>query len=736
MRWAIILSALFTSSVFADTLILNPSKDNSLYESETGHLSNGQGQYLFVGKTSSGSIRRAVLAFPVTEKLPKGATIDAVRLRLHLSKTIAAPSALSLHRLEQDWGEGSSKAGGQEGGGADAKIGDSTWIHSQFSNTLWQQAGGDFVTRASASQTPDTPNNSYTWGSTPELLADVQQWIAQPETNFGWIIIGDESQNLTAKRFNSREFADSALQPQLEIEYHGGEPIVNPITDPFPEPIATGDLHFSLKPLADNMVAPNFGTFAPGDNAHLYVSDQPGILWRINLDSGEKIAFADFSSDLITLNNSYDERGFLGFAFHPNYADNGLLYTYTSDPAQASADFALDKADHDSVIKVWQLEPQNPDAHPAQAQELLRIAQPARNHNGGGMVFDAQGLLYIALGDGGGADDAYGNGQNLQTPLGSILRIDPLGSNSNNGRYGIPSDNPFINQTDVVPEIFAYGLRNPFRLSIDKVSGDIYAADVGQHQIEEVNKITAGGNYGWPLKEGSFAFDANGSGRGFVTDAQLDDQSLIDPVAAYDHDEGISIIGGFVQNLAQPSPANGYYLFADYAKNFKNGGRLFAWRAGEAIQSLSFLDREHLGLLVLGFAEDAQGNLYVLGNDTGNTTDKSGVVWRLVPESHLDLDRQKLHMHYLEIGNQAYQLDLALVNTQPIRFQVLLDSLIQLPSSYVATTSDASFNPETQILQLPSLSVKVDAGIERYRVVLRLEGADLQLQLLEAALLP
>ena len=746
MLWRMLVLSLLLGNAYAETVTLNPNKDNTLFESTEGTLSNGQGSYLFVGKTARGATRRALLAFPVAEAVPAGATITQVTLSLHMSQSVAGAETVSVHRLQRDWGESTSDAAGQEGRGVAAETGDATWIHTRFDTENWQQAGGDFVATASASQSIAGEGVTYNWESTPALVADVQQWLDTPETNFGWILLGNETSNRNAKRFNSREFTDVSLRPQLVVEFTTGSTPTTPtpLTNPFPEPISQGDLRVSLKPLAEGMVAPNFGTFAPGDAAHLYISDQTGILWRIALSNGEKIVFADLSDALVPLGisgaGSYDERGLLGFAFHPNYAENGLLYTYTSEPATDNADFPVANADHDSVVKVWEVaQPQDPAARPANPRVILRIAQPQFNHNGGGMLFDANGLLYIGLGDGGGSDDVNASGQNLQTPLGTILRIDPLGNNSRNQQYGIPSDNPFINTPNALPEIFAYGLRNPFRISLDSTTGELYAADVGQHQVEELNRIVAGGNYGWALKEGPFAFDANGEGRGFVTNAPVEDTSLIDPVAAYDHDEGISIIGGFVyRGRHAPSPLFGSYIFGDYAKTFNNDGRLFYWQAGADIQELQLVDREALGLFVLGFAEDATGGLYVLGNTTGNTHDETGQVWRLMPDSSLDLAAGVLRVAVVNIAGQANQVDLRLTNAESLTFEVLLDSLQLLPNTYLNTSSDGQFDAATGIVNLPSITVRTGETLTRYAARLQLQetATGLQLQVLEAELLP
>lgn len=206
-----------TNSTIPISLTLASSKDNTLYENATGNISNGAGDYLFAGQTNQSSIRRGLLAFDLTDKLPAGATIVSATLQLHLSKTSAGSSTVSLHRVLANWGEGSSNANSNEGGGATASPGDATWLHTLFDATLWQTAGGDFAPTASAA-TSVANVATYQWRS-PTLLADVQGWQANPATNFGWLLMGDESASGTAKRFDSRENPTAANRPQLTIVY-------------------------------------------------------------------------------------------------------------------------------------------------------------------------------------------------------------------------------------------------------------------------------------------------------------------------------------------------------------------------------------------------------------------------------------------------------------------------------------------------------------------------------------
>lgn len=435
------------------------------------------------------------------------------------------------------------------------------------------------------------------------------------------------------------------------------------LDDPIPEPIPASDVAVKLETVATGLTAPNWGTFAPGDPSRLFVTDQDGILWAIDLATGDKTAFLDVRERLVALGVSgpgtFDERGFLGVAFHPFYRVNGLVYTYTSEPTSGMADFPVPVTEppatppnHESVIIEWQVpKPTDPTsvADPTSARVLLRIEQPQFNHDAGGLNFGPGDMLYISLGDGGAADDegpghvAQGNGQDPSNVLGAILRIDPTGENSANGQYGVPTANPFFPGDKDGPfggeagcadgfcdELFAFGFRNPFRFSFDRTLGDLYAADVGQNNIEEIDVVVAGGNYGWRIKEGSFCFDTgmSGPGGGFVKPADAcDAEGLIDPVAEYDHDEGIAIVGGFVYRGYNIPGLRGRYIFGDFAGTSGDSGRLFALNEKNIVKQdgvetteiveLQLADRERLGLSLLGFGQDALGELYVLVNGTG-----------------------------------------------------------------------------------------------------------------------
>lgn len=427
-----------------------------------------------------------------------------------------------------------------------------------------------------------------------------------------------------------------------------------PLDDPIPQGIETGPIQVGLELVADGMTAPNWGTFAPGCEplkSRLFLTDQTGILWNVNLATGEKSVALDASARLVPLGafgpGTFDERGFLGTAFHPDYTNNGLLYTYTSEPATGAADFSTIPAgsvpNNQIVVAEWN----NPDpcspasvVNPDSRRELLRIDDPQFNHNAGALAFGPDGMLYIAIGDGGQADDqgmGHVEGGNAQAPsniFGNILRIDPTGNNSANGKYGIPADNPFVGMPGFLEEIYAYGFRNPFRFSFDSLSGEMYIGDVGQNDIEEVDLGVAGGNYGWNIKEGSFCFDPNGTGRGFVFTCGPDDApaGLIEPIAEYDHDEGISVIGGFVYHGSRIPQLKGRYIFGDF-RDPPGGGRLFYLQKNNRMLEFQIAGQDGFGLRLLGFGQDAAGEVYALANAGGVPFGTTGVVYRIAPVS-------------------------------------------------------------------------------------------------------
>jgi glucose/arabinose dehydrogenase len=297
-----------------------------------------------------------------------------------------------------------------------------------------------------------------------------------------------------------------------------------------------------------------------------------------------------------------DERGLLGLAFPPGYAAKGHFYVnYISSNASRRGD---------TVISRFSANPADPeDALEASEEVLLVIDQPQSNHNGGQIHFGPDGYLYIGMGDGGGAGDAHGsigNGQNPSTFLGKMLRIDVEDTPDPGSNYAIPADNPFLLDPQVPNEIWAFGLRNPWRWSFDRKTGDIYIADVGQYDWEEVNFVPAtsigGENYQWRRLEGFNTFNSGTS---------LTKGTSTDPVYEYDHNAGSSITGGYVYRGRSFPRMEGIYFFGDY-----NTGRIWGIQRDP---SGNWIDRQFLdtSLRISAFGEDEEGNLYVASLFTG-----------------------------------------------------------------------------------------------------------------------
>jgi glucose/arabinose dehydrogenase len=436
---------------------------------------------------------------------------------------------------------------------------------------------------------------------------------------------------------------------------------------PLPD-IQRGDIAILLNPVATGMAAPDYAISPPGDLNRLFIVEQNGLL-RI-LQNGSLLPGA--ALDLQTrvqppLNpaNANDERGFLGLAFHPGYNTSTspgfrTLYTYTTEPIPAGSTptyVAPNNAvqNFQMVISEWKASATDPNViDPTSRREIFTFGKNAGNHNGGTIAFGPDNFLYLATGDGGNANDVGashiepgGNAQNLSTPMGKMLRIDPLNPNlttggtvSANGQYRIPATNPF-QAAGQVPEIYAYGLRNPYRFSFDRANGELILADVGQNNIEEINRITLGGNYGWAVKEGTFPFNR--------ADGTIGPRSpgapagLIDPISGpqgtleYDHDDGISVTGGFVYRGTAIPELIGKYVFGDLA--LRNApprvdGRLFyadltAGTINEFLLPQFANGMLPNGLTVHGFGEDGRGELYALVTNTpANGT--GGIVYQLV----------------------------------------------------------------------------------------------------------
>jgi glucose/arabinose dehydrogenase len=469
--------------------------------------------------------------------------------------------------------------------------------------------------------------------------------------------------------------------------------------------IPKGTVAVQLKPLA-NISSGAYGISAPGDPNRLFVVEQKGqilimeqngtVLPTPALDIGSRVA-----PPLVTTSVN-DERGLLGLAFHPDYANPGTVgfrkvYTFGSElvPGGGAPTYATPNGaptNFQMVINEWTRDANNPNLiDPTSRREVFSYGKNAGNHNGGTIAFGPDGYLYLGTGDGGNSYDAGANGNptnnshaivngnfatqgnslNLTNPMGKMLRIDPIApalkptstdAISANGQYRIPTNMP-VQVAGQLGEIYAYGLRNPYRFAFDDRpggNGQLIAADVGQGNIEEIDRITLGGNYGWVQKEGTFlvnrVFNADGTlapGGGSVnpiSSPELPGSLIIDPISGvdgtlqYDHQDGLSITGGFVYRGSFLPELEGKYIFADLSLRNLPGlgridGRLFYADLTTGKLEEFLLPQYASGFIegqtVHGFGQDGNGELYVFAtNANAASGGTGGVIYSLtsVPE--------------------------------------------------------------------------------------------------------
>ncbi|MFW9850551.1 MAG: PQQ-dependent sugar dehydrogenase [Candidatus Thorarchaeota archaeon] len=332
---------------------------------------------------------------------------------------------------------------------------------------------------------------------------------------------------------------------------------------------------------------------APRDGSNrLFVVEQAGRIHAFeNVDNvSESTTFLDISDKVIAPPEGGNEEGLLGLAFHPDFSTNGYFFVYysTNTPRR-------------TVLSRFTVDAQYPDMADLSSERIIiEIEQPYANHNGGQVSFGLDGYLYIALGDGGSGGDPLGNGQNRSTLLGALLRID-VDKTQEGLNYSIPSDNPFIDLSDSVrKEIYAYGLRNPWRFSFDNQTGNLWVGDVGQNAIEEIDLIEAGGNYGWNTKEGTSCYNPA---------IGCDSTGLIDPITEYTHNLGRSVTGGFVYRGTGIPSLYGKYIYGDFIS-----GRIWSleYNDGEVLENVELFDTD---LLISSFGVDTENNLYILSFD-------------------------------------------------------------------------------------------------------------------------
>jgi glucose/arabinose dehydrogenase len=350
-----------------------------------------------------------------------------------------------------------------------------------------------------------------------------------------------------------------------------------------------------LQPIASGLEFPTYLTSPPSDD-RLFILEKGGAIRLLKGGALLETPFLDLTDQV---NSTGGETGLLGLAFYPDYASSGRFIVHYTDLAG------------DTRVSLFQVSANPDQADPASESVVLAVEQPGVAHKGGQVLFGPDGLLYIGLGDGDDSDG--GRGQSLQDLLASILRIDV----SSGATYTVPPDNPFVGTPGARPEVWSYGLRNPWRFSFDPANGDLYIGDVGERRWEEVNHATAadgagrGVNYGWSEMEGRHCFQ---------NAPECDETGLTLPVLEYDHIDGCSVIGGYVYRGAAMPGLQGSYFYSDYCSGWV---RSFRMQAGVAVDQTDW-PALRPGGRVTSFGEDAAGELYLL-------TEQGGV-FKIVPQ--------------------------------------------------------------------------------------------------------
>jgi glucose/arabinose dehydrogenase len=374
-------------------------------------------------------------------------------------------------------------------------------------------------------------------------------------------------------------------------------PSGSPATGITPSPSAVALVPFdptgltvTLEPVVDGLQGPLAAVPANDGSGRIFVVEKGGVVRIVRDGQLAPNAFLDISDSV----SGGSEQGLLGLTFHPDFPVDPRFFINYTDP------------DGDTRIASYTIDPSNPDrVDPNSRVELLFVDQPYANHNGGPLAFGPDGYLYIGLGDGGSGGDPHGNGQKLGTMLGKVLRID-VDALSGDRPYGIPADNPFVSTEATLPEIFAFGLRNPWRLSFDRTTGDLWIGDVGQNAYEEIDVAragTSGQNFGWNRMEGAHCFRPSDN---------CDQSGLALPIVEYTPGQGgCAVIGGYVyRGSAQPDLA-GAYLFGDYCSGF-------IWAidpSGDALREPTLV--ADTDLRISSFGEDEAGELYVTDLSSG-----------------------------------------------------------------------------------------------------------------------
>jgi glucose/arabinose dehydrogenase len=358
--------------------------------------------------------------------------------------------------------------------------------------------------------------------------------------------------------------------------------------------IVSQDGDYALKPVVTGLKSPDYVTGAGDGSGRLFIVEQGGRI--ISLKHGLKQVFLDIRG----LVDSGGEKGLLGLAFDPHFKQNGRFYVdYTSGGLLLSLDSVI--AEFRAIGKSLMVVNANDE------KLIMRVPQPFTNHNGGQLAFGPDGMLYIGFGDGGLAYDPLGAGQSLKIVLGKILRID-VHHQQYGHAYAIPTDNPFVADDDARGEIWAYGLRNPWRFSFDAKSGRLYAGDVGQDSREEIDLIQRGGNYGWKVMEGDICTPR--------IQVECNPKAYAPPILAYGRKQGQAVVGGYVYRGRAVPSLDGQYIFGDYGS-----GRIWAVRLDRDGKAAGRRLLFNTGMHISSFGVDDNQALYVV--------DIAGTVYRL-----------------------------------------------------------------------------------------------------------
>uniref|UniRef100_A0ACB8GAH0 HHIP-like protein 2 n=1 Tax=Sphaerodactylus townsendi TaxID=933632 RepID=A0ACB8GAH0_9SAUR len=459
-----------------------------------------------------------------------------------------------------------------------------------------------------------------------------------------------------------------------------------------------GCLQLCLREVANGLRNPVLMVHA-NDNTHrMFVAEQVGTVW-VYLPDGSRLEepFLDIKKLVLATPWIGDERGFLGMAFHPKYKDNGKFYIYYSCLGKKKVE----------KIRISELSVSQSDvnkADPNSERILLEIEEPAANHNGGQVLFGVDGYMYLFTGDGGKAGDPFGkfgNSQNKSSFLGKVLRIDVDGRGSNGKPYRIPLDNPFASDPKALPEVYAYGVRNMWRCSVDrghlvthKARGRIFCGDVGQNKFEEVDIIVKGGNYGWRAKEGFECYDTK-----LCHNSSLDD---ILPIFAYDHSVGKSVTGGYVYRGCESPNLNGLYIFGDFMN-----GHLMALQEDEkgnkwkkqdicigSTKACAFpgLIRSY-SKFIISFAEDEAGELYFLATSYPSAYAPHGSLYKFVDPARR-----------APPGKCKHKPVLVKAKSKRIPFTPLAKTVLELLNEPLATKSPKAVLNTTETSQASSSS--------------------------------